>query len=69
MKSKPSEMSLVSGGMSAEEMNEIFGSRCVCSSNSADWNVIRPGDNCQCDYGTENALANYYIAHDDNPGG
>lgn len=62
MKSKPTEMSLVSGGMNAEEMKKVIGARCVCSSNSASWNIAYPGDNCQCNYGVDNMFANAKIA-------
>ena len=61
MKSKPTEMSLVSGGLNAEEMNEILGARCVCSVGSAD-NNIDGGGACQCSYGEENFKANGRIA-------
>ncbi len=63
MNSKPNEMSLISGGISAEEMKDILGARCVCSSGSATWNTAFPGgDTCACDYGDDNRDANYAIA-------
>ncbi len=64
MKSKPCEMSLIGGGVSAEEMNKILGARCVCSSTltlSASYGVL--GDDvCQCSFGPENHKANAKIA-------
>ena len=63
MKSKPCEMSLISGGLNAEEMNNILGARCVCSSGSAEWNTEGGGlDVCQCEHGDDNLKANAIIA-------
>jgi len=66
MTRKPVEMSLVSGGLSAEEMNEILGARCVCSSGSADWNT-EGWDVCECEHGWTNGCANAAIAIPDFP--
>lgn len=61
MKSKPCEMSLVGGGVSAEEMNKILGARCVCSEGSVNTNVAG-GFGCQCSYGNANFFANAKLA-------
>lgn len=58
---KPKEMELVGGGLSADTLKRIYGSRCVCSEGSADY---KSAGACQCSYGPANGWANYNLAHE-----
>lgn len=59
-KKEPAEMELIGGGLTPEQLQRIFGSRCVCSEGSADFYSAGA---CQCSYGPVNGWANYNLAH------
>lgn len=59
---EPKEMELVEGGLSPDEMNRIWGARCVCSSDSAKNFKLGPIV-CQCSItNPDTAMANARIA-------